>query len=258
MPATAIPAFGLDAAADRGLDQAADVGGEGFELDRGRRVGGDVALAVADDAGLQRGVEGDLVAGADDQLGRAAADVDDQGRLGRGLLRGGAEVGEPRLLLAVEDPGREREALAQLGDEGAAVLGVADGAGRDRVDRLGPELLAEWRRTRRSPRRPSSIASAESRPERSTPRPSRVTVLRRSTGDTRPRRRRRPAAAPSWCRRRSPRPCGSPLPWRRHSRASRSREVPAQTCPPPSTDPPHCYHQQHRRGVEQPGSSSGS
>ena len=32
----------------------------------------------------------------------------------------------------------------------------------------------------------SSIASAESRPERSTPRPSRVTRLRRSTGETRP------------------------------------------------------------------------
>ena len=100
-----------------------------------------MALGVADDAGLQRGVEGDLLAGADDQLGRAAADVDHQGRLGGRLLRGGAEVGEPRLLLAVEDPGREREPLAQLGDEGAAVGGVADGAGRDRVDRLGARLL---------------------------------------------------------------------------------------------------------------------
>ena len=81
MPATAIPASASSAAGDRGLDQAADVGGERFQLDRGRRVGGDVALGVADDAGLQRGVEGDLVAGADDQLGRAAADVDDQRRL---------------------------------------------------------------------------------------------------------------------------------------------------------------------------------
>ena len=58
-------------------------------------------------------------AGADDQLGRAAADVDHQRRLARRVLGGGAEVGEPRLLLAVEDAGREREALAQLGDEGA-------------------------------------------------------------------------------------------------------------------------------------------
>ena len=47
---------------------------------RGRRgVGGDVALGVADDAGLERGVEVDPVAVADDQLGRAAADVDRRG-----------------------------------------------------------------------------------------------------------------------------------------------------------------------------------
>ena len=58
-----------------------------------------------------------------------------------GVLGGGAEVGEARLLLAVEDAGREREALAQLGDEGAAVLGVADGAGRDRVDASVAQLL---------------------------------------------------------------------------------------------------------------------
>ena len=86
MPATAIPAGSASAlAGDRSLDRAADVGGERLQLGRGGRVGGDVALGVADDAGLQRGVEGDLLAGADDQLGRAAADVDDQGRLaGRG------------------------------------------------------------------------------------------------------------------------------------------------------------------------------
>ena len=72
------------------LDQPAHVGGERFQLERGGRVGGDVALGVADDAGLQRGVEGDLGAGADDQLGRAAADVDHQGRLVWGLLGGGA------------------------------------------------------------------------------------------------------------------------------------------------------------------------
>ena len=123
MPATAMPGRGGGArlVRDGALDQGANVGGQRLQLERGRRVGGDVALAVADDAGLQRGVEGDLLAGADDQLGRAAADVDDQGRLAGRVLGGGAEVGEARLLLAVEHPGREREALAQLGDEGAAV-----------------------------------------------------------------------------------------------------------------------------------------
>ena len=131
----------------------------------------------------------------------------------RRVLGGRAEIGEPRLLLAVEDPGREREALAQLGDEGAAVLGVADGAGRDRVDRLGPELLDRRRRTRRSPRRrprsPRPRAARRGRPRAPAASPC---CAARPARPAR-RRRRRPAAAPSWCRRRSPRPCGSPLTW---------------------------------------------
>ncbi len=99
-----------------------------------------MALGVANDAGLQRGVEGDLLSPADDQLGRAAADVDDQRRPLGGVLGGGAEVGEVRLFGAVEDASGEVEALAQLGDEGAAVAGVADGAGGDRVDLSDAEV----------------------------------------------------------------------------------------------------------------------
>ena len=61
VPATAMPARpSLGPVADRGLDQAADVGGERLQLDGGGRVAGDVALGVADDARLQGGVEGDL------------------------------------------------------------------------------------------------------------------------------------------------------------------------------------------------------
>ena len=103
----------------------------------------------------------------------------------RAGLRGGAEVGEPRLFLAVEDPCRERESLAQLGDEGArrwrrrgprwwrsldllgAQLPQCRDVGVDRraggLDRLGGEAAAE-------------VDAA----------PSRVTVLRRSIGLTRP------------------------------------------------------------------------
>ena len=58
-----------------------------------------------------------------------------------GALRGRAEVGQVGLLLAGEQPGVQPEALAQLGDEGLAVVGVADGAGRDRQHPLGAELL---------------------------------------------------------------------------------------------------------------------
>ena len=60
-----------------------------------------------------------------------------------GPFGGGAQVGEARLLLAVEHPRREREALAQLGDEGVAVGRVADRAGRDRLDRSAPRLLVQ-------------------------------------------------------------------------------------------------------------------
>ena len=93
MPATAIAGrgAGLVVAGERPRDQRADVVGQRLELDRGGRVAGDVALGVADDAGLQRVVEGDLGAGADDQLGRAAADVDHQ----RGIA-GGCSAVAPR------------------------------------------------------------------------------------------------------------------------------------------------------------------
>ena len=175
-----------------------------------------------------------------------------------GVLRGGAQVGEPRLLLAVEDPGREREALPQLGDEGAAVLGVADGAGRDRVDRLGAQLLDRRRRTRRSPRRrprsPRPRAARRGRPR--APAASPCCAARPATPCRR--RRRRPAAAPSWCRRRSPRPCWEPSGMGRHSRARPSREVAcanAASQPQPSAP---LLPSLVRRGVEQPGSSSGS
>ena len=143
VPATAIPARASTPAPTESSISPRTFGRQIFELAGGGRVAGDVALAVADDARLQRVMEGDLAAAADDQLGRAAADVDHQCRLGWRRLGGGTEVGQPRLLLAVEDPGREREPLPQLGDEGAAVVGVADRTGRDRVDRLGAELLED-------------------------------------------------------------------------------------------------------------------
>ena len=61
----------------RGGDRRADVGGQRGQLRRRRRVVVEVALAVADDADLQRGVE----AGGD-ELGRAAADVDHEQPVG--------------------------------------------------------------------------------------------------------------------------------------------------------------------------------
>ena len=150
----------------------------------------------------------------------------DQRRLRRRLLGGGAQVGEPRLLLAVEDPRREREALAQLGDEGAA---VARRRGR------------RWSRSRRPARRPSSCRSLDVLADR---RAGVLDRLRREPPgevdaaaqpghraaplDRRapaPPRRRRPAAAPSWCRRRSPRPAFAATlhHWPANSRAEPNR-----------------------------------
>ena len=93
MPATADPVVGLRErlALERLGDQRADVVGELLELGRLGRVVGDVALGVADGARLQRGVEADLGPVADHELGRAAADVDDER-----LVAGGRSAQAPR------------------------------------------------------------------------------------------------------------------------------------------------------------------
>ena len=82
---------------------------------------------------------------AEDDLRRAAADVDDGDlpfdrmteRLGR------AEEGEPTLLLLAEHLDLDPGGLRDLGDDLAPVLGLADRRRRDDADRLGAELLGE-------------------------------------------------------------------------------------------------------------------
>ena len=80
-------------------------------------------------------------AAADHQLGRAAADVDHQRLLAGAAVVDRAEIGEPRLVVPAEHAGVEREPLAQLAGERAAVLGVAHRRGGDRDDALGVQLL---------------------------------------------------------------------------------------------------------------------
>ena len=77
----------------------------------------------------------------DDQLGRAAADVDDQRP--RFELPAGRDAAahQQRLLLAGQEAGREAVAPLDLAEERLAVLGVADRARRDRERPLGAELL---------------------------------------------------------------------------------------------------------------------
>ena len=94
-----------------------------------RRVGVDVALGLAHDPGLGGDVEADRAAAPDDELRRAAADVDDEqfALVARSLARGPGE-GQRGLLVAADRARVEAEALADGGAELSAVGGVADRA----------------------------------------------------------------------------------------------------------------------------------
>ena len=81
---------------------------------------------------------------ADDELGRTAADVDDEERPGvRPVeLGGGAGEGEPALLARrVSSSGRGAEDLGDGGEEVVAVGGVAAGRGGDDAHALGAVAL---------------------------------------------------------------------------------------------------------------------
>ena len=161
----------------RSASSSASVGGSG-----------DVALGLADDAGLRRDVEAHLAAVADHELGRAAADVDHErprAVVGVALARR-AEERQPRLLVAGEDVRLEAEARATssansppLAASRTALVSTASPA-RRRDRRSACRYSSSVANTR-------SIASSPRRPSASTPAPSRVTVVRRSSSSvTRP------------------------------------------------------------------------
>ena len=79
---------------------------------------------------------------AEDELGRATADVDDERVLEWRPPRRHAPVHERRLLLAVEQTRREAVAPLDLAEERLAVLGIADGARRD-GERAGCAVILE-------------------------------------------------------------------------------------------------------------------
>jgi hypothetical protein len=88
-----------------------------------------VALRVADHAGLRRDVEAHHAARAHDEFRRAAADVDDQ-EVRPGILaacRRGAEEGEAGLLVAAQGAAVEPVALADRGRERVPVLRIPHG-----------------------------------------------------------------------------------------------------------------------------------
>ena len=98
--------------------------------------------------------------GADDELGRTAADVDAR-RYGPGSVqvRGRADELEPRLLLTREQLGPHTEDLLDRIEEIVAIARVARRARRRRAHALDPELVDDRRGTRAAPRATRSIAS---------------------------------------------------------------------------------------------------
>ena len=127
------------------LDRGAGLVVELVELRPGRRVRVQVALALANDAELGRDVEVDGAPAADDQLGRAAADIEHAGRAAvvPVAVAGRPEETEPRLVVALDYAGLDGEAVGDHRRELLAVGGVPAGAGHhanppvhvaDRVD----------------------------------------------------------------------------------------------------------------------------
>ena len=207
MPATAIPAwvrFDPGCSAQR-LDQRPDVGGERLELDRGRGSAAMWRSVWRTTPACSDAWKAISVAGADDQLGRASADVDHERRLAGGLSARRAQVGQPRLLLAVEHPCREREALAELGDEGAAVgasrtalvaiasidlgtggavdLDIVGDRVADGLDRFGRQLAGQVDPAA-EPRHPVCRSTSAHRPSSTSATSSRVELVPMSTTAT--------------------------------------------------------------------------
>ena len=121
-----VPGDGLDLGARVRLGRA--------KRGRGERAVGEEALRHADAADLERLQPLGLHAAADDELGRAAADVDHEPRRGRRRQHvGDAEVDQPRFLVAADDVDRKAE-----GGLGARQELVRVGGDAKRVGRHGP------------------------------------------------------------------------------------------------------------------------
>ena len=110
------------------------------------------------------------------QLGRAAADVEDQRRAVAGLEQEvAAEHGEPRFLLRRDDVEHDAGLAPHPLDEIAAVDGAAAGLGRDRARRARRCGASASRRRPRARATARSIASCAERPVCARPSPSRTT-----------------------------------------------------------------------------------
>jgi hypothetical protein len=103
-----------------------------------------VAIGQAHDAEREAFRQQDPGAVRNDELGGAAADVDEKQRvLARGKLAPQREIDQPRLFLAGDDLDAHARALLHGFDELLGVGRLADGAGGDRPDDLGAGAAGE-------------------------------------------------------------------------------------------------------------------
>ena len=113
------------------------------------RVGHDEAFRQPEHAQLEAARETHVVTGAERHLDAAAADVDDDRRLGRVDAVNGGQMNEPRFFGAGDDARPDAGLLLDGRQQVAAVLGLAGGArgrGQNLVDLVGfgePLELAE-------------------------------------------------------------------------------------------------------------------
>ena len=172
------PMLGAELAGDR-LDFRTRV-----RFCRCKRVGAQRAvrkepLRHADAAELQRLQALGRHPAADDELGRAAADVDDEPRLGRRrqFVRD-AEIDEARLFVAADDVDREAECGFGLRQEFRRILRDAERVGRDRAhggrmqsrQPLAKALEACERRAPRGQRQVAFLVDARAEADRLAPR----------------------------------------------------------------------------------------
>jgi ABC-type branched-subunit amino acid transport system ATPase component len=119
---------------------------DALELGEVRRIAAAVGVGQEAAADAERGRPAHAVGQrAADQLGGAAADVDDADLAQRRVAerRGGAEERVPRLLLAAEDVDLDARLLLDAGQQLVAVGRLADRVGADRPDRLGAALAGQ-------------------------------------------------------------------------------------------------------------------
>ena len=137
--------------ADRGARVVADLVGHAVRQQRAhrgrsivqlsfrRRVRVEEALGETNRADVEAVVPAQPVRGSCDELGRAAADVDDHRPVAQSALGRDAAKHQQRLVVSGEKPGLEPVAPLDLAEERLAVLRVANCARRDQQRSLGAE-----------------------------------------------------------------------------------------------------------------------